>query len=65
MKLINRIKFMLLGWLLDDICGLKYGCKYCHGCELDYIDPEDGAPVCGKYYALLEARKAWRLEESE
>lgn len=60
MKLWNRFKFLLLRWLLDDIC-IKSDCENCiMRIRIRVADYEGWG--CEEQDVLYQARKVWRIE---
>lgn len=61
-KLINRIKYDLLKWLLGDICK---GCSDCKECLLGHeSEIYSEFYECSKDGVYTQAKKAWGLEDS-
>ena len=61
MNLWNKFKFLLLQWLLDDICERSE----CEECWLYRKSEVCGAPcfTCAEGDIFHQSRKAWKLEE--
>lgn len=65
MKLWNRFKYLLLKWLLDDIC-CKSGkwCEMCHMNRREHVYRNGTSTcVCSENFVFKQARKVWKLEE--
>lgn len=60
MNLWNRIKFLLLRWLLDDIC-CKSDCENCIMRTLVRVDDYEGWG-CEEQDVFYQASKVWRIE---
>ena len=60
-KIINRIKYRLLVWLLGDICERCEECSKCRlGCESKLFN---GWRECLEADVHIQARKVWGLED--
>lgn len=58
---INRIKFKLLNWLLEDICQRCASCEICSlGTESDVMD---GMYECISDDIRAQAKKTWEVEQ--
>lgn len=61
---MNRIKYWLLRWLLNDICQ-RSDCESCGLAGIGGYCSPDGEPwnVCFENDVFVQARKVWRIGE--
>lgn len=53
-RFVNKLKFMLLQWLLDDICRKSDDCKTCR------INYDADGILCEGSDVMAQARRVWR-----
>ena len=64
MKLLNRLKYRLWRWLMNDLCTHSGTTSECDGCECSYPYEENGIIYpCAQNRVYCQAYRVWMIEE--
>jgi hypothetical protein len=63
MKLLNRLKYKLWRWLMDDLCAHSGTIDKCIDCECAREKDCDNVGTCYQDFVYRQAYRVWMIEE--